>query len=79
VNEYLSDLAPQDAAVAIRSIPRRFARTIDSVDPGDWLRRAVLNGTQVTALDIVRRVVDQAVQHLRAAERAPARAKEGVG
>jgi hypothetical protein len=54
----------------------RLARTIDSAAPGDWLRPAVLNGAEVTALDIVRHAVQQCVQHLREAEKAASKAKE---
>jgi DinB family protein len=56
----------------------RLARTIDSADAGDWLRQAVLNGTETTALDIVRHVVQRSVHHLREAEEAAARAQEGI-
>jgi hypothetical protein len=56
-----------------------LARTIDSVDAGDWRRPAVLNGNEVTALDIVRHAVLQSVSHLRMAEQAATRAKEDVG
>jgi hypothetical protein len=53
-----------------------LARTIESVDADDWRRPAVVDGTDVTALDIVRHAVLQSVLHLREAEQAAARTKE---
>jgi hypothetical protein len=73
--------APGDVTATLADLQRaadRLARTIDSVDAGDWLRPAVLNGNEVNALDIVRAAVGQSVRELREAEQAAARAKEGT-